>query len=237
MTAQYIRAANNHLLSSVSLSQPLCSEDFDPDHLQLNEQLISEAEGRGSAWFIKLGRDQAVLRHYYRGGLAARVTRDRFIWSGHERSRAFAEYRLLEWMLQQGLPVPEPLGARVQRDGAFYTCDLITRAIPETVTLADYLSRDAAAESVWCELGAVVQTMHHLGVWHADLNAKNILLDTAGAVSLIDFDRCRRRKGHSWKADNLARLRRSLDKLVGLGHIKHFKAADWQLLLSAYQGQ
>lgn len=237
MTTHYSRQGNCYLLSAESLSQLLTVSDFQPDALGLAGRIESQAEGRGSAWFIRLGDERAVLRHYYRGGLVAKLSKDSFFWTGAERSRAFAEFRLLEWMVLQGLPVPVPLGAKVQRSGLLYRCDLITRTLPHTQTLADRIAVDVLPAEVWAELGRVVRSMHALGVWHADLNAKNILIDDAGAVSLIDFDRCRRREGDAWQQDNLLRLRRSLDKLLGLEQIRHFKEGDWQSLLDGYQGK
>ena len=229
------RSGESLLLSPVI--EAFGADSFDLDYLRSTDSLIKAAEGRGSAWFIRLGGECAVLRHYYRGGLVAKLSRDRFVWTGVERSRAFAEFRLLEWMVQQGLPVPVPLGARVQRCGLLYRCDLITRTLPHTQTLADCIAVEALTTETWAELGRVVRSMHSTGVWHADLNAKNILLSDAGVVSLIDFDRCHRREGDSWQEDNLLRLRRSLDKLLGLGQIRHFKEDDWQSLLHGYQGK
>lgn len=235
MSALQTRQSNCYMLSSSALSEPLTTTDFDAALLSRNGLVESQADGRGSAWFIRLGAERAVLRHYYRGGLIAKLSRDRFVWSGIERSRAIAEYRLLAWMCEQGLPVPEPLGARVQLHGLFYSCDLITRTIPNTKTLADRISRTAILHQYWRHVGIAVRRLHDAGVWHADLNAKNILLDDEGVVSLIDFDRCRQRKGGKWKADNLTRLRRSLDKLKGLGKVRHFNELNWQSLLLGYQ--
>lgn len=237
MPAQFSAQGNRYLLSSKKLSKALTAQDFDPDTLRSSDQIESQADGRGSAWFIRLADDQAVLRHYYRGGLVAKISQDRFFWSGVECSRAFVEYRLLEWMYQQGLPVPEPLGAHVQRLGMYYSCDIITRTISNTCTLADALETSTLPSEQWREVGRVVATMHALNVWHADLNARNILIDSEGVVSLIDFDRCRRRTGKRWQAANLARLKRSFDKLTVQGEITGFDVVSWQALLLGYQGQ
>jgi len=197
MTANFSRQGNHFILSSALLREPLTVDDFDYEALARAGRVDSQAEGRGSAWFIRVEEEHAVLRHYFRGGLMAKLSRDRFLWQGVERSRVFAEYRLLEWMTEQGLPVPMPLGARLQRLGLHYRCDLITRALPNTRTLADRLAEQPLDSATWMEVGRVVRQMHSLGVWHSDLNAKNILLDNTDAVSLIDFDRCRRRDGEA----------------------------------------
>ncbi|OWT56289.1 hypothetical protein CEY11_19750 [Candidimonas nitroreducens] len=73
--------------------------------------------------------------------------------------------------------------------------------------------------------------MHQAGVWHADLNAYNILLDRQGAAWLIDFDRGRRGKlTPRQRRDNLLRLRRSLLKVAGEPGL-----AYWQGLEQAYR--
>ncbi len=173
------------------------------------------------------------MRHYHRGGVAAKFSNDQFLWTGINSTRAVAEYRLSEWMYSQGLPVTEPLGARVQRQGIYYTCDLITRLHPNSKTLAQLLA-DTTKENVWHETGNAIGKIHQLNIWHSDLNAHNILIDEHDQVKLIDFDRCKRRSGERWKAQNLDRLRRSLNKLQRLKEIQHVKDSMWQTLLNGY---
>ena len=45
------------------------------------------------------------------------------------------------------------------------------------------------AEPLWEPVAAAIVRMHRAGVWHADLNAFNILIGGEGRVWLIDFDR------------------------------------------------
>ncbi len=63
--------------------------------------------GRGSISYIEVDGQQFVLRRYLRGGLPARVSRDRYLWLGEERTRPFQEFRLLAALLDRGLPGPE----------------------------------------------------------------------------------------------------------------------------------
>ena len=100
--------------------------------------------GRGAAWFIDHGAGQWVLRHYRRGGFVARLSQDRYLWTGEARVRAFAEYRLLADLAARGLPVPEPVAARYERRGPWYRCDLITRRIAGS----SVLERDARLRPV-----------------------------------------------------------------------------------------
>jgi 3-deoxy-D-manno-octulosonic acid kinase len=83
-------------------------------------------------------------------------------------------------------------------------------------------------------MGTAIAQFHRTGVDHADLNAHNILIDASDRVHLIDFDRARLRRPGRWRERNLARLRRSLDKLAA-GGSGRFAEADWQRLLAAYR--
>ena len=49
--------------------------------------------GRGSVSFLELAGDYFVLRRYLRGGLVARISKDRYAWTGLEQSRPFREDR------------------------------------------------------------------------------------------------------------------------------------------------
>jgi len=225
---------NCYLITAAAVQATLKFEHFDPVYLTQLPATRQQSNGRATVWFFNISEaDQAVLRHYHRGGVAAKFSSDQFLWTGINRTRAVAEYRLSEWMYSQGLPVTEPLGARVQRHGIYYTCDLITRLHPNSKTLAQLLA-DTTEENVWYETGNAIGKIHQLNIWHSDLNAHNILIDKHNQVKLIDFDRCKRRSGQRWKAQNLDRLRRSLNKLQRQKEIQHVKDSMWQTLLNGY---
>ena len=59
-----------------------------------------EGSGRGNAWFIDASHGPCVLRQYLRGGMAARFSRDRYLWRGANRTRSFAEFRLLRELVR-----------------------------------------------------------------------------------------------------------------------------------------
>lgn len=181
---------------------------FDPAHQPLLANPV-QVGGRQAAWFVQGPWHSAVLRHYRRGGLVARVSRQYYVWAGAHRTRAFAEFALLDRMFRQGLPVPEPLGAAWWRSGLVYRAAIVVARIAGATTLARSLE---LADPV--RVAAAILQMHDADVWHADLNAFNILLDPTGRVWLIDFDRgCVRRMTAARRQANLARLQRSLCKL------------------------
>ncbi len=208
---------------------------FEPQFWAARANLAAAAAGRGSAWFVDSGPRQWVLRHYRRGGFIARLSADRYIWTGESRVRAFAEYRLLARLIERGLPVPKPIGARYQRAGLRYRCDLITVRVEGARALSAELAAGALANEAWLSIGAALARLHAAGVDHADLNAHNILIDRRGAVSVIDFDRGRIREAGSWKLRNLRRLHRSLEKVSRDLPPGRFSAEAWASLIAGYR--
>ena len=204
---------------------------FDPEYWGKRREVTG---GRGAAWFIEAGDRQWVLRHYRRGGFVARFCTDAYVWLGEERVRAFVEWRLLSLLAQRGLPVPRPVAARYSRAGVLYRCDLITERIMDAEPLSGALGRGVLAESVWRGVGGVIARMHGEGVDHADLNAHNLLLDPRGAVSVIDFDRGRVRAPGVWRAGNLQRLQRSLEKISRGLPPDRYSPQAWDWLMAGY---
>lgn len=210
-------------------------ELFDPGFWNARGGIVPAGRGRGAAWFIAHGAEQWVLRHYRRGGFAARLAEDRYVWLGEERVRSFAEYRLLACLLERGLPVPVPVAAGYRRQGPAYRCDLITRRIRTAMPLSETLAAQPLDAARWTSIGAAVGRLHTAGLDHADLNAHNILLDATGAVSIIDLDRGRLRAGRGWAAGNLRRLHRSLRKIAADLPAGRFGDEDWRSVLAGYR--
>ncbi|MYA87763.1 MAG: 3-deoxy-D-manno-octulosonic acid kinase [Boseongicola sp. SB0662_bin_57] len=207
---------------------------FEPDWLRDKGSLRGSAQGRNEAYFLHyLGRDM-VLRHFRRGGLFGKLNRDRYICTDIGKGRAMREFMLLAWMRRQSLPVPRPIAARHCPSGLFYRADLITERVPEARPLAEVLQERALPERNWTAIGSVIRQLHGLGVHHADLNCRNILLDACEQAWLIDFDKCERREPNGWMMRNLARLRRSFEKEKQRQKRFNWAADDWSALLSGY---
>ena len=83
---------------------------FEPQFWAARGRAAAVAAGRGAAWFLGSGPRHWVLRHYRRGGFMARLSADRYLWSGEARVRAFAEYRLLARLIGA-----RPAGAETDR--------------------------------------------------------------------------------------------------------------------------
>lgn len=197
--------------------------------------IVGFAEGRGTTFFIQhQGRD-FVLRHYQRGGIVAKFSQDQYQWLGLKYTRPWREWSLLESMQKKGLPVPIPAAVMVERKGLFYRADIMMHRIPHARTLMDVLKQEELAEGYWITVGSVIRRFHEEGVYHADLNANNIMLDDGGRCYLIDFDRCKIIKPKlKWQKENLLRLKRSLNKISKNEEQFYFSDINWRSLLRGY---
>ena len=206
---------------------------FSVDYWRSRQALTGEAVGRGSAWFVEIP-GPVVLRHYLRGGWAAKFSRQSYFFTGITRSRPFREYRVMSELFELGLPVPRPVAALCQHHGVTSSGAIMTTRIDSSNTLADSLNGDELVKGVWTSLGRCIRRFHDAGLWHADLNARNILLDAELQVFLIDFDRARFSPGKPVNGEgNLKRLRRSLTKFWPAGDVSAFQSA-WAQLEAAY---
>jgi len=207
---------------------------FEPEYWRAHDAIEGTARGRGTTWFVRSGDSSFVLRHYRRGGLMAKVSRDGYWWNGEAETRSFAEWYLTYHLHRAGLPVPVPIAARYRRRGLLYRADLITQRIDDSESLAARLGQGPLSLTQWIAIGRCLRRFHDAGVDHADLNAHNILL-TSEQVYLIDFDRGTLRRRGWWADNNLVRLYRSLEKLTLLAAPESFTDQDWHSLLAGYR--
>jgi len=207
---------------------------FDVAYWTVRRQVVARAGGRGSVLFIRDGERSWVLRHYRRGGWVAKFLADRYLWLGAERTRAFAEWRLLHTLHAQGFAVPAPVATRYVRHGFTYRADLITEALPAARTLAETITGGRLTDEVWRSIGAAIGKLHRASVHHADLNAHNILLGERAIVWVLDFDRGRIRAPGAWESRVLSRLKASLLKIQRQCDNVNFIERDWFALLEGY---
>lgn len=184
---------------------------FDPTYPDLQAEAVTQG-GRNAAWFVDLNGEPAVLRHYKRGGLIAKLVKDSYFWLGAERTRSWSEFMVLSHLYNVGVAVPQPIAAWQQRYLWRYKAAILMARIPQALPIAHQLEKTSAKAVAFA-----VKQMHDAGVWHADLNVFNILKDDQGRIYLIDFDRARRLTvvDSKHRQNNLLRLRRSLIKVRG----------------------
>ncbi len=189
------------------------ADALDPDWFRRPARALGSGGGRGSVAVVDTVLGPLLRRNYLRGGLPRHLLRDRYLWAGAENTRALREFRLSRALFDAGLPVPEPIAARYWRGWLAYRAALLTRLLPDVRTLRERLAAGTSAEAELPPVADAIARLHDHGVWHADLNADNVLIDDQGKVWLIDFDRSRADVSDAGRlAGNLDRLLRSLRK-------------------------
>lgn len=241
---------NIHLLAQ---SPALTEEHFKASFWYHHQAVTGTSGGRNTVWFIAPqavvpkvdAPNEWVLRHYYRGGLPGKLIRRSFLYTGLARTRAVAEYTLLQQMYEKQLPVPKPVAALVARTGLRYQASLLIERIPNSRDLGRLLLKQPLTSDEWRLIGATVRRFHLAGVYHSDLNCKNILWRGADQETfLIDFDRCgmkavpnEKSQVLAWQRANLKRLLRSFEKEqtnTPSGYRFHWQRLDWQAFMAGY---
>jgi len=184
--------------------------------------------------------ETGLIRSYRHGGFFRALTGSWFFtWP----PRPFRELAITEELRQRGFPTVEIYAACIRRGlGPFYRGWLVSKRLPGAEDLWSALQSGLVARvGQRAALEAVAQSvrrMHREGVYHSDLNLKNILLRVEnGAVAgyIIDFDKAKLFLGQLPPAlveKNLARLLRSARKLDP-DH-KYLSAESWKDLVTLY---
>jgi 3-deoxy-D-manno-octulosonic-acid transferase len=209
---------------------------FDPAWWQRQGGSGTRSAGRGKLHRVHNDRGEFLLRHYYRGGLMARISRDLFLVQPLARTRAMTEFTLLAQLRARGLSVPQACAARLIRHGLFYRADILVALIPDAQDVAHLLHHERALTlTQWQLLGRAVRRLHDEQVFHADLNCHNLMLDRHDQAWIVDFDKCGFRAGEAWKGENLQRLLRSLRKEQRLDPGWRWTEDAWQPFLEGYE--
>lgn len=188
---------------------------------------IGEASAvTGRAAIHYLGED-FVVRHLSHGGLFKRITGDRFL----SIQRTLREVFISHALIAAGIPTPEIVAVRFVRREPGYAIAVISRRLPEAIDLLTYLEEPRPDASQMLRLtGVLIRRMHEVGVLHADLHLKNILLDKSRIPWIIDLDKSYIFPGAlsaSQRALNLKRFERSCRKWAGKGRC--VLPENWQI--------
>ena len=225
----------------------LVRRGIDPDRMtsQVAEALEKPEDGtlhrgRGSVRRIRLGEDKsALVRSFIHGGIFRGVTGKYFFtWP----PRPFKELAVTETIRQRGVPTLDVVAALVQRVwGPVYWGWLVTRELGDAENLWAVLCNGSYGKGMGGLLGVVAETvrlMHQQGVYHADLNLKNILVRREREdfkAYVIDFDKARVYPGALpgvLVGKNLRRLLRSVRKLDP--QRRYLSDSDWASFMAYY---
>ena len=234
MSSQLLKINQNIIIYDDTVIDEADENLFESEYWLAQPQSEILSKGRGKILLININGQSSVLKHYYRGGLIANVLLDKYLWTGLDSSRSFAEYRILRTMYKLNLPVPRPIAARVKKQGLFYQADLITSQIIDVNSMADLLFNQRLTSQHWLDIGDCIGRFHQLGFYHDDLNIENIMIDQEENVFLLDFD-----KGVQSRADRdhstsvFDRMKRSVMKWCSVNN-QPFPATEWKKLMVSY---
>ena len=234
MSSQLLKINQNIIIYDDTVIDEADENLFESEYWLTQPQSEIISKGRGEVLLININGQSSVLKHYYRGGLIANVLLDKYLWTGLDSSRSFAEYRILRTMYKLNLPVPRPIAARVKKQGLFYQADLITSQIIDVNSMADLLFNQRLTSQHWLDIGDCIGRFHQLGFYHDDLNIENIMIDQEENVFLLDFD-----KGFQSRADRdhstsvFDRMKRSVMKWGSVNN-QPFPATEWKKLMVSY---
>lgn len=203
----------------------------------------SPYQGRASLGVVPLSDgERALVRRYCHGGaLRAFTGAWYFTWP----PRPFRELLITEELRLRGLRTAEVYAACVSRRcGPFYLGWLVTKELRGAKDLWLALQQGVIEKfgeaALWRAVADSIRTMHREGVYHSDLNLKNILLreEATGLVSyIIDFDKAKLFLGKlptELIKKNLDRLLRSAQKLDPSR--RYVSDSAWQSFVDIYYG-
>jgi serine/threonine protein kinase len=206
-----------------------------------NGGVMSAYRGREPLRCVRLpDGERALVRSYRHGGLLRALTHKIFFtWP----PRPLRELAISEELRHRGVPTVEPCGACVEPIwGPFYRGWFITRELTGARDLWETVSGSLIVgfdnRSILRAAAEGVRRLHRAGVYHDDLNLKNILVrrEAAGLKSyIIDFDKATLFLGpvpEPIARRNLDRLRRSARKLDPAG--RYISEANWKDFLDGY---
>ncbi len=197
-------------------------------------ELTGSYQGRTSCktlFMESLGDESFVVREYWHGGMVGKIFRD-FFWDG---MRPVRELSVCEAASRGGIKTTEIIAiVKDKRLGLLYKFRLVTREITESIDLIELLLHSGESprrllsgehrllkqkRQIINKLAKAVNDMHDLGIYHADLHLKNILVQSGAGgsvnVYIIDLDKSKQyeKLSSQRRMKNIMRLDRSVVKL------------------------
>ena len=168
-----------------------------------------------------LDNESFVVRDYWHGGLFGKILRGIF-W---DRLRPLRELSICEAADKSGIKTSEVIAIVKNRIlGPIYKCRLISKEITGAIDLMELLLNPEKTKlvvrkrQIINKVAKAVKEMHNVGIYHADLHLKNILVKSAAGkdiVYIIDLDKSKQYEEISLhkRMKNIMRLDRSVEKM------------------------
>jgi 3-deoxy-D-manno-octulosonic acid kinase len=167
-----------------------------------------QSQGRGHLLRFPLPDGAGLIRPFRRGGVVRHAMKNNYLL----HNRPLREFFIHRHLQHERLPVAPLLGVCWLRRGPCFQGAIATEEL-QALNLHGHLQENPDDFDMLTACGALIRRMHDAGLWHADLQIKNILIADSGPL-LIDFDNAKMlpRLNAKVRAGNLFRLRRSFEK-------------------------
>lgn len=193
-----------------------------PDIVRDLSGFQSRSNGRTTVWnwFPAWTDTPLFIREFVHGGLLRHAWGSLFL-TDHTMRR---ELRINRYAWERDLPTCRPVALYVERcmglvRRAFY----VTRALPDAANLLTFCTQCAnnlapeRRQNIEHDVAHVLATMHEYGIYHGDLNLKNLLIlpeQHDNSVAVIDFKKAHTKNDIDIQqgVNNLIRLDRSILK-------------------------
>lgn len=141
----------------------------------------SDLSGRSKLLELELDGQRYVVRRFRHGGLLRWLTRSKFL----DPERPFRELVVSHTVAQSGIRTPRVVAARARRQRLFgWSLDLVMRRVEDSRDVAELLEElrrgehpPAVRHALFRAAGELIGEMAALGLRHADLNARNLLVE------------------------------------------------------------
>ena len=212
----------------------LCKEPSPGSNHADKNELNNSYQGRSTCKTLlmeSLGDESYIVREYWHGGMVGKIFKDLFC----DGMRPVRELSVCEAASKGGIKTTEIIAIiKCKVFGPLYKFRLITKEITESIDLIDLLLHSGESprrllsgenqlfeqkKQIINELAKAVNDMHNVGIFHADLHLKNMLVksDPGGGVHvyIIDLDKSKQYEKISLqrKIKNIMRLDRSVVKM------------------------
>ena len=203
----------------------LCKEPSPGSNHADKNELNNSYQGRSTCKTLlmeSLGDESYIVREYWHGGMVGKIFKDFFC----DGMRPVRELSVCEAASRGGIKTTEIIAIiKSKVFGPFYKFRLVTKEITESIDLIELLLDSGKNQlfeqkkQIINELAKAVNDMHNVGIYHADLHLKNILVksDPGGGVHvyIIDLDKSKQYEKISFhrKMKNILRLDRSVVKM------------------------
>lgn len=165
--------------------------------------------GRGAPGIFEFDGETFVIRQYLHGGWLRGITKGTFLGE----KRASNELDITVYLDENRFPVVKGFGYISRKGIVANDLFFISVFATDAWDLLEYFRRSGRRERLRMAkmLAAYFFRLGDLGIYHPDLHLRNVLVDPAGGIFFLDFDKAYRKK---MEPDDYEKMFWRLDRYV-----------------------